>query len=141
MFQISAGLQYGLRALIYLASSDKVENIASVSQRENIPRKFLENIFTQLKKNMIVRSIRGPEGGYVLARNAGDITLYEIFDAIEGSPTLVKCLEDNKPCHMSDACMVRNFWNDYQEYIRKYLDDMSLQDLLDKYSDGVKFNG
>ncbi|MCQ2604688.1 MAG: Rrf2 family transcriptional regulator [Spirochaetia bacterium] len=134
MFQISAGLQYALRALINIASSQQVQNIAVISQQENISRKYLESIFTQLKKNRIVRSIRGPEGGYVLCKDASEITLYQIFDAIEGSPVLVKCLDGQENCPMSDACAVRHFWNDYQEYIRKYLDEMTLQDLINKYT-------
>ncbi len=135
MFQISTRFRYGLRALAFLAGYDRSDtvNLHFIAEKENISRKYLENIFKLLKKGKIVRSVRGREGGYALVKSADEVTLYEIMTAIEGHVTLVDCVENSSVCRKNNECGVRLFWKDYQDYIASYLADMTLQDFIDKY--------
>lgn len=135
MFQISTRFRYGLRAIAFLAGYDPSQtvNLHFIAEKENISRKYLENIFKLLKKGQIVRSVRGREGGYALVRKAENITLYEIMTAIEGHVTLVDCVENSDICKRNKDCGVRFFWKDYQEYIGEYLKRMTLQTFMDKY--------
>ena len=135
MFQISTRFRYGLRALAFLAGYDPSDtvNLHHIAEKENISRKYLENIFKLLKKGKIVRSVRGREGGYALVKKADEITLYEIMTAIEGHVTLVDCVDNSAVCKRNTECGVRIFWKDYQEYIAVYLTEMTLQDFKDKY--------
>ncbi len=135
MFQISTRFRYGLRALAFLAGCDPMHtvNLHLIAEKENISRKYLENIFKLLKKGRIVRSVRGREGGYALTRKASEITLYEIMNAIEGHVTLIDCIENTGICSRNNHCGVRDFWKDYQEYISEYLVEFTLQNFIDKY--------
>ena len=135
MFNVSTRLRYGLRALIYLSEkeTDKTVNLHQIADSEGISRKYLENIFKLLKKSKIIRSIRGREGGYALIRDPGEITMYEIANAIEGNIILLDCTEDDNFCTRSSICGIRDFWVDYQKYIIDYLDGMTFNDFLEKY--------
>ncbi len=140
MFEISTRLRYGLRALIYLASKGETEtiNLSEISEKESISRKYLENIFKMLKKDKIIKSERGREGGYVLVKPADQITLHQIAIALEGNVALLDCLNYEQMCDKTTECGVREFWNDYQEYIKKYLDNITLLEIMEKYSKNRK---
>lgn len=138
MFQISTRLRYGLRALIYMAEKEgeKAVNLHEISVNEHISRKYLENIFKLLKKGKIIKSERGREGGYILARKPEQITLYEIAFAVEGGISLIDCLSDNGICGRYADCGIRSFWGDYQDYIRQYLENVTLEQIIGKYLKG-----
>ena len=138
MFQISTRFRYGLRALAFLAGYDISDtvNLHYIAEKENISRKYLENIFKLLKKGRIVRSVRGREGGYALVKKADEITLYEIMIAIEGHVNLLDCVDNSSVCERNIECGVRLFWKDYQEYIAEYLEEMTLLDFKNKYLTG-----
>lgn len=135
MFQISTRFRYGLRALAFLAGYDPSHtvNLHFIAEKENISRKYLENIFKLLRKGQIVRSVRGREGGYALVKKAEEISLYEIMTAIEGHVSLVDCVDNSAVCSRNTDCGVRLFWKDYQEYIGNYLTGMTLLDFKNKY--------
>lgn len=138
MFQISTRLRYGLRALVYIASKkdSKTVNLHEISKNEGISRKYLENIFKLMKKNRIIKSVRGREGGYSLVKSAEELTLYEIAHAIEGSLSLLVCLKNDAMCGKAADCGVRLFWGDYQDYIKKYLEKITLMDVIERYMNG-----
>ena len=135
MFQISTRLRYGLRALIYIAAKSGCDsvNLHEVSEKELISRKYLENIFKLLKKGGIIKSVRGRDGGYTLAAKPEEITLYEIAAAIEGGISLIDCLGGKELCGKAAECGIRAFWGDYQDYIKKYLDNITLAEVMEKY--------
>ena len=135
MFQISTRFRYGLRALVYITlknESDRI-NLHEISINESISRKYLENIFKLLKKSKIIKSVRGREGGYALMKTPAEITLFEIASAIEGGVVLVNCVDNEGFCERTSECGVRNFWGDYQNYIKEYLSGITLADILEKY--------
>jgi len=84
---LSAKVQYGIVALIELASihgRGRVLQVAEIAQRQNIPDRYLEQMLTSLRRSGILNSIRGPRGGYQLARPPGDVTIQEVVTALEG---------------------------------------------------------
>ncbi|MCP5514549.1 MAG: Rrf2 family transcriptional regulator [Spirochaetales bacterium] len=135
MFQISTRLRYGLRALTYLSTNEGSGTVSlhEIAEKEGISRKYLENIFKLLKKNKITRSVRGREGGYALIKKPEDIGLYEIAAALEGPVSLLDCIDAESLCENSSECGVRSFWADYQEYVKKYMLNITLAQVIDRY--------
>ncbi|MBN2509882.1 MAG: Rrf2 family transcriptional regulator [Spirochaetales bacterium] len=139
MFSVSTRIRYGLRALAYIAARDTEEPIAihAIAQEEDISQKYLEHIFNLLKKARIVRSRRGPDGGYFLDRQPEDISAFEIFDALEGPLETVECqLSDD--CVRMAMCNSRDFWCDFNNHMTQFLKKKSLEDVL-KYSSTEHF--
>ena len=118
ILQVSRKIDYALRAVIHLASEDDSERACSVSEiatRERIPRQFLVKIIQELIHKGLVRSRRGPHGGYVLARPAKDVTFREVIEAVEGPIHLNVCLDPAEGCNLSDDCTMHGVWKAGQE--------------------------
>ncbi|MEW5814074.1 MAG: Rrf2 family transcriptional regulator [Spirochaetota bacterium] len=129
MLVVPSRVRYGIRALVQLALSpaDNIVTVSSVAEKENISKKYLESIFTLLKRGGIITSIRGPEGGYRLARATEAITLYEIIEAIEGPIVSVACLKDVSACERLKACPTRKLWEEYQVYLEDFFKAKTLK--------------
>ena len=92
--------RYGLKAAVDIAanSANGCVSLKSVATRQNISESYLEQLITPLKKAGIVKSTRGAQGGYVLARDAKDITVGEVLRALEGPLDIVECTADKNAC-------------------------------------------
>ncbi len=140
MTSITTRTRYGLRALIYIAlnSSNQPVTIHSISKAKKISLKYLENIFKLLKQSGIVTSTRGSEGGYLLSRNPEEISLLEIFTALEGPLILSKCIDDENYCENSDKCKPHLFWEELQNNIKDFLETKTLFYVINNYDNGRK---
>jgi len=135
--------RYALRAVLYiLMHEDELPiSIKRISEEEEISPIFLEQIFTRLKKSGIVRSIRGAGGGFVLDREASDVSIRDILNSLEESVCLSPCVsvEEGKcnsselNCPKENDCLAGNFWGDLNTYIDSYLGTISLADIISKY--------
>ncbi len=136
MFNIPTRTRYGIRALIQIAlsSGEKPVSLLKISEEQDVSRKYLENIFKLLKKAGIVTSSRGPEGGYNLIKSASELTLYEIFDAIDGPVQTVNCHDDSGDCIRAEKCITTELWKDLLEHIVTYLKSKTLDHLIQEYS-------
>ena len=106
-------------------------SIASVSERQHISQPFLEQIFMLLRRGGLVESVRGPGGGYKLARAAGQISIFEIMQAVEEPVQMTRCsLDEIGGCVAGDRCLTHFLWQDLSEHIAKFLKETSLQDVL-----------
>ncbi len=132
MFTISTQVRYALRALARIASYEDAGfiSLSSIAEEENLSVKYLEHIFRQLKKNGILESSRGPEGGYRLTKDTQNITLYEIVAALEGPISTVSCASDALSCERSDFCSVKQLWSDMQTHIVTFLEGRTLEAVL-----------
>jgi len=132
MFQVSTKVRYGLRALINLAfrGNGRPVSIAVLSTDEGISRKYLEAIFKSLQKEGITRSVRGARGGHLLARPPERVTVFEVFAALEGPPSLLDCLEEGMSCKRMDRCSTKKFWEEMQACIVEFLKSRTLKDLM-----------
>ncbi len=121
-------------ALADMASfkENKPISLRDISLRQSISLQYLEQIFLKLKKNNIVKSIRGSSGGYVLSKNASNIKLSEIFLALDEKVKTVGCDKTSKKgCNGRSAkCITHNLWDELDIHINAFFDNKKLEDLI-----------
>ena len=133
--KISTKGRYALRMLIDLAEHQNGEFIAlrDIAERQNISKKYLEQIIPAFHKTNILRTGRGFQGGYMLARTPDKYTVGEILRLTEGDLSPVPCLaQDPNLCDRSGQCATLPLWQGLAKVINEYLDSVTLQDLLDQ---------
>jgi len=140
--KLSSRSRYGFRAILELAVEygNGPLQIKTIAQREDISNKYLEQLVAMLKASGLVRSIRGPKGGYELTRPPGDVKLSEVFTTLEGPVVAVECLEHPEFCSRCTECVTRDVWAQMQAAIMGVLESMTLQDLVDKTRQGQAEN-
>ena len=139
MMKVSTKGRYALRMMIDIAEHRDHERtpIKEISERQGISVKYLEQIVTNLTRAGLLRSGRGSGGGYSLTKSPEQYTVGEILRAIEGKMAPVACLEDEvNQCGRSVHCKTLGFWAGLYKVIDKYVDSVTLQDLLDAESVG-----
>ena len=121
-------------AMADLARSNVKEptNLSEISLRQGISVSFLEQLFLKLRKNNLVKSVRGPLGGYVLNKPAKEIKLLSIIIAVDENIKTVKCKKESKKgCNgKSIKCITHNLWDDLENHINKFFEDNTLNDVL-----------
>ena len=121
-------------ALVDLARFDNINPVSlrDISLRQNISLDYLEQIFFKLKKNQIVKSIRGNQGGYVLSKNPDDIKLTNIFHAVDEKVKTVQCKKESKKgCNgRTTKCITHNLWDELENHINTFFEQKSLKDLI-----------
>ena len=126
--------RYAVMALADMAGFDRKKPISlrDISLRQNISLVFLEQIFSKLKKDNIVKSIRGANGGYILSSNPGQIKLSSIFSAVDEHVKTVQCKKESKKgCNgKSTKCITHYLWDELEIYINDFFDKKNLEDLL-----------
>ena len=132
--KISTKGRYALRIMLDLALSDtgKPVRVKDIARRQEISEKYMEQIISVLNKAGFVRSIRGPQGGYFLARKPSEYTAGMILRLTEGSMVPVDCLEFEKPgCRRQSDCATFLLWKRLDEALRGVIDTVTLEDLVD----------
>ena len=125
--------QYAVRAMVKLASHRGGEPVSlkDISREEGISLAYLEQLFLKLRKGDIVRSVRGPGGGYVLARGAADISVGDVISVVEEPLNPVACLDDDvEACTRADNCITQNIWKGLGDRIKGFLNSITVEDLL-----------
>ena len=138
--KISTKGRYALRMLLDLAvnGKDGYTALRVVAERQNISKKYLEQIVPVLHKAEILVTTRGFQGGYKLAREPKDISVGEVLRLTEGNLAPVVCLEtDKNTCKRAPECVTLHIWEGLQKVIADYLDGITLQDLMDKSQTGA----
>lgn len=139
--------RYAIRAMTNLALSDseKPKPIKAIAEEEGISPEFLEQIFFRLKKTGMITSVRGPGGGFRLARKPEEVSVKEIFDAVGEGIDLTPCTssvdcenEDRNPnaytaagCTRTELCQVHDIWQETSAFFRNYFTEMTLQKVID----------
>lgn len=131
--RLSTRGRYAARAMYDLAlhRENWPVSLRTISARQEISEKYLEQLFLKLRRKGLIRSVRGPGGGYLLGKDAGKITVGEILRAVEGPLMPVFCVDDppGKRCHRAEDCRMREFWQDLGRRILECLDSQTLEDL------------
>ena len=121
-------------ALVDLARFDNINPVSlrDISLRQGISLDYLEQIFSKLKKNEIVKSIRGTQGGYVLNKNPNEIKLTNIFHAVDEKVKTVQCKKESKKgCNgKATKCITHNLWDELEIHINTFFENKSLKDLI-----------
>lgn len=131
--KISTRGRYALRLLIdlMLQDKDKYISLKDISTRQDISIKYLEQITSLLTKSGLLISTRGPTGGYKIAKNPEQISLYDVMVATEGPLHSVACLgEAENPCPRKDSCTTIGVWEGLDKVVFDYLSSISLSDAL-----------
>jgi Rrf2 family protein len=132
---VSQKCQYALRALFELAKhyGRGPTKIADLAEAQAIPPRFLEVILSQLKQAGFVESRRGNEGGYLLAREPGHLTVGEVIRFVEGPLQPVACMgEDEASCPLHGACVFMDMWDRAREAVSQVYDGTTFHDLMER---------
>ncbi|MCM1161828.1 MAG: Rrf2 family transcriptional regulator [Roseburia sp.] len=140
--KISTKGRYALRLMLDLALHDTGEpvRIKEISTRQDISDKYLEQIVSMLNKAGLVKSIRGPQGGYRLSKQPNQYTVGEILRITEGSLAPVSCLEDEpNECKRQEQCATLLLWQKLNEAISGVVDTVTLADLVEWQQERADF--
>ena len=131
--KISTKGRYGLEALADLAiyGGQDYQNLKSISERQGISDKYLEQLFIPLKKDGIIESIRGAQGGYRLARDAKEISVKDVLNSLEGPLALVDCIVETEEerCNQFECCVTRVLWQKIMNDLNSVAEAISLADI------------
>jgi Rrf2 family protein len=130
---VTAKADYAVRAVVELADSaqDSPRKVDEVARAQSIPVSFLENILTQLRSSGIVRSQRGPEGGYWLARPADEVNLADIIRAVEGPLVGVRGQRPEEVEYAGSAESLQQVWIALRSNLRKVLENVTVADVAE----------
>ena len=132
--KLSTKGRYAVMALADMAKFNQIRPISlrDISLRQGISLLYLEQIFSKLKKNNIVKSIRGINGGYVLSKNPEEIKLSSILLAVDEKVKTLKCKKESKKgCNGKSAkCITHNLWDELEIYINEFFNNKNLGDLV-----------
>lgn len=134
--KISTKGKYGLKAMMDLTihSMGEPVNLKSIAERQNVSEKYLEHIFSALKKSGLIKSLKGTQGGYLLAYHAGDITVGNVIRALEGNLAIVdKASEEEGDADILEHCINQNVYQKIDNSINTMLDSITLEDLFLEY--------
>jgi Rrf2 family cysteine metabolism transcriptional repressor len=131
LMRISSRCEYGLRAMVYLATHDDERPVPlpEIAAGEGIPGPFLERILARLRESGLVKATRGVSGGYQLARASASIAVGDVVTALEGPLALVGCVPDGSGCERADSCASRVVWRRLDRAISNALNELTLEDL------------
>lgn len=132
MLRLSTKGQYGVRAMFEIARgyTAKPITIREISVRQDVSVAYLEQILNQLRKSGMIKSVKGPGGGYVLNRGPEEISIGEILRILEGPIAITSCLDPKEGCLRVEGCVTHLLWKSLGEKIEAFLDGMTLKDLL-----------
>ena len=132
--KLSTRTRYGLRAVLELAENygRGPLRLRTIAEHQDISAKYLEQLMAVLKSAGIVRSVRGPSGGYVLAKSPDEIRVSDCFSHLEGPVITSECVGNSSFCSRSADCIARGLWVDVQNTVMELLRSITLQSLIDR---------
>lgn len=129
--RLSTKGRYAVTAMLDLTlnGGDGPVTLADISETQGISLSYLEQLFAGLRGKQLVRGVRGPGGGYYLARPADEISIADIICAVDEWVEFTRC-SGNKDCHEGNKCLTHNLWDELSRDIYTFLSDISLADLV-----------
>ncbi len=129
--QFSISIEYAIHGLIYLARArpDRTVLLADIASAIKVPKEYMRKIFQMLTRGGLVAGRRGAGGGYRLARPAGELTLRQVVEAVEGSLPLYGCLHMRRHCEMALSCPVQKAFDAARQKMAEALQDTTIADL------------
>jgi|TARA_B110001452_G_scaffold44528_1_gene34054 Rrf2 family transcriptional regulator, iron-sulfur cluster assembly transcription factor len=134
--KLSTKGRYAVMAMADLATIKDLKPVSlkEIAVRQNISLSYLEQLFLKLKNNNLVKSVRGPQGGYILEKRAKDIKLSSIIFAVNEEVKTLNCKKESKKgCGgRSVKCITHNLWDDLEKHINGFFESKNLNDLVSK---------
>lgn len=133
--KLSTRGRYGIHAMYDLAVhyGDGPQSIKLIAERQGIPEAYLEQLIAVLRREKLVISNRGAQGGYRLSRDPAQITVGDVLRALEGGLNLVDCLLEEDSCGKTCDCPSRIVWMKIRDGLNSIVDGISLQDMIDEF--------
>ncbi|MEK6581206.1 MAG: Rrf2 family transcriptional regulator [Nitrospirota bacterium] len=131
MLRLSTKGQYGVRAMFEIANGypDKPVTIKEISEKQAVSVAYLEQILNKLRNGGLIKSIKGPGGGYILSKKPENISISAILKELEGPVAITSC-QTEEGCIRVDGCVTYALWKSLGEKIEGFLDTVSLKDLI-----------
>jgi len=125
--------RYAVTAMLDLALHSKAEPVvlSDISSRQSISLSYLEQLFSKLRQKELVKSIRGPGGGYLLCHDASKISIAQVIEAVDESIDSTRC-QDKGNCQDGQVCLTHHLWLDLSQHIYGFLHGITLLDLMNK---------
>ena len=132
--QITRQADYAVRAVLYLTNLNENERVSTsiIAEKQHIPPSFLAKIISQLSIAGLLHTSRGARGGVTLARDAMDISLLDVVEAIDGPIQLNECVGDSGICSFEEGCQMKSVWCDAQADLVKTLKGTNFSDMMAK---------
>lgn len=137
--RLSTKGRYGLKAMFELAlnyGSGPV-SLSVVSEKQNISVNYLEQLIAPLRKAGFVKSVRGAQGGYLLAKDPSEISVGDILKTLEGPLSPSECIENDK-CSNKEQCVTKFVWEKIRDSINDVVDGITLKDMIDDHNNMTK---
>ena len=125
--------RYAVTAMLDLAlhAENGPVSLADISDRQGISLSYLEQLFARLRRFNLVKSVRGPGGGYQLMQEASEISVAQVVDAVDESLDATRC-EGKGDCHQGEVCLTHHLWQDLSQQIHLFLSGITLADLVER---------
>ncbi|WP_034429884.1 RrF2 family transcriptional regulator [Caldisalinibacter kiritimatiensis] len=135
--RLSTKGRYGLKAMFELALhyGEGPIPLNNIAESQNISEHYLEQLIATLRRKGLVKSVRGAQGGYMLARAPEEITVGEVIRPLEGSIAPSECVIDDETvsCDKEDVCVTKTVWKRIRDSINEVIDSITLQDMIDDH--------
>ena len=131
--KLTAKGRYAVTAMLDLAVHEHEDpiSLADISERQGISLSYLEQLFAKLRRNHLVASVRGPGGGYRLAKASSDICVAEIIDSVDENVDATRC-GGRSDCQHGEICLTHELWTDLSEQIHQFLSSIDLASIIAK---------
>ncbi|NYS60178.1 Fe-S cluster assembly transcription factor [Vreelandella salicampi] len=125
--------RYAVTAMLDLALNANASptSLGDISQRQGISLSYLEQLFARLRRAGLVKSVRGPGGGYLLAQPPSEISVSRVIDAVNETVDATRC-QGLSDCQEGDTCLTHHLWCELSGQIRQFLDDVNLEQLMQR---------
>jgi Rrf2 family protein len=134
MLRLSTRGQYGVRAMFEIARGypDKPVAIKEIAERQDVSVAYLEQILNKLRRGGLIKSVKGPGGGYLLAAEPGKTSIAAILKELEGPVAITSCLDPEEGCARVEGCVTHLLWRSLGAKIEAFLETITLKDLLEQ---------
>jgi len=135
--RLSTKGRYAVMAMVDIAAQSAQQKpiaLADIAERQEISLSYLEQLFGKLRKGGMVKSVRGPGGGYLLVRSAADTRISDIIKSVDEQIKATRCKPGTSDgCHSNkSSCLTHDLWEELGNHIHQYLNSVSLEDIVDK---------
>jgi len=132
MLRLSTKGQYGVRAMFEIAKGypDNPVSIKQISERQDVSEAYITQILNKLMKSGLLKSVKGPGGGYLLSRSPEHMTIAEILNELEGPLAITSCLSPDGACVRVERCVTHLLWKELGHQIESFLSTITLRNLL-----------
>ena len=132
MLKLSTKGQYGVRAMFEIARGypERPVSIREISKRQEVSVSYLEQILGTLRKAGLIKSVRGPGGGYLLTKSPALVSVGSVLKELEGPVAITNCMDPEEGCHRVERCVTHMLWRGLGEKIEAFLATISLDDLM-----------